>query len=94
MRDLCVIGLLLIIMPWVVGIVISLLKFLSEKYNKILRWFELLKDEREKKQCLEEYRSWYTPDEKAMIYAAMLNSRYERKHILSLDDLKIWKAFI
>ena len=94
MRDLCVIGLLLIAMPWIVGIMICILKFLGEKYDKLIRWFELFKDEKEKKQCLEEYRAWYTPEEKAMMYACMLNDRHERGQIFNIDDLKIWKAFI
>lgn len=94
MRDLCVIGLLLIASPWVVGIVICILKFFGEKYDKLVRYFELLKDEHNKERLLIEYKDWYTNEQKAVIQAYILNNRYQRKHLFSLNDLNILKAFI
>ncbi len=94
MREICGILLLVIIVPWFIGICVCIWRYFSKEWDKVARWFELRKDEKQKLKCLEEYKDWYGPEHKAMLKACILNDRYERKKLFSIDDLKIWKAFI
>lgn len=89
MRDLCVIGLLLIASPWVVGIVICILKFLGEKYDKFVRYFELTKLIRKIKRLMKQ-----SDDSKVVRLAFLIEAKHQRSQIFSIDDLKIWRAFI
>lgn len=94
MRDLCVIGLLFIIMPWVVGIGICLWRYFSIEWDKLARWFELKRNERKLQKLIDEYYHWYTAEEVAMFEALIYDSKYKRSRLFSINDLKIWKAFI
>ena len=94
MRTLCGIGLIAIIIPWAIGIGICLWRFFSEKWDKAIRYFELMKEEKQLQKNLREYADWYRKEQIAVIKACILNNRYERKSLFSKDDLKIWKAFI
>lgn len=60
MRDLCVILLILIILPWFVGIGICLWRYFSNIWDKVAKWFELKKNQREMQKFIDEYYHWYT----------------------------------
>lgn len=94
MRDLCVIGLILICAPWVTGIGICLWRYFETEWNKVARWFELKKNEKETQRLIDKYRHWYTTEEVAIFEAFIYDSKYKRSRLFSLDDIKIWKAFI
>lgn len=94
MKAMCGIALLSLFIPWIIGICVCLWRYFSILWDKVIKWFELRKDEKQKLRCLEEYKDWYGIEHKAMLKACILNDRYERKNLFSKDDLKIWKAFI
>ena len=89
MRDLCVIGLVLIASPWVVGIVICLWKYFSVIWDKFAKYIELTKLIRKIKRLLKQ-----SDDNKAVRMAFMYEAKYQRSQIFNADDLKIWRAFI
>lgn len=89
MRDLCVIGLILIFVPWVVGIGICMWNFFSEKYDKVAKYFELTKLIKQIKRLLKQ-----SDDNKAVRLAFLIEAKHQRSQIFSIDDLKIWRAFI
>lgn len=89
MRDLCVIGLLLIASPWVVGIVICLWKYFSIEWDKMARYIELTKLIWKVKRLLKQ-----SDDNKVTRLAILIHAKGERAQIFSIDDLKIWRAFI
>lgn len=94
MREICIFTLLAILSPWATGIIICLYKFFYEKVEKILRYFSLRKQEKQLCEWLKNKDNWLDIDEVAILKAKMLNIRYERINLFSIDDLKIWKAFI
>ena len=89
MRDLCVIGLILIASPWIVGIVICLLKYFSIEWDKMARYVELTKLIWKVKRLLKQ-----SDDNKVTRLAILIHAKGERAQIFSIEDLKIWKAFI
>lgn len=89
MRDLCVIGLVLIVSPWIVGIVICLLKYFSIEWDKMARYVELTKLIWKVKRLLKQ-----SDDNKVTRLAILIHAKGERAQIFSIEDLKIWKAFI
>lgn len=94
MREICIFTLLTILSPLVTGIIICLYKFFSEKCSKLQRYFLLRKKEKGMQMIIKQYSSWYDDEQIAIIKACILNNRYERANLFSLNDLKIWKAFI
>ena len=94
MRDLCVIGLIFVCAPWVTGIGICLWKYFSILWDKLARWFELKKVEKKMQKLIDEYYHWYTAEEVAIFEALIYDSKYKRSRLFSINDLKIWKAFI
>ena len=94
MRDLCVILLILIISPWFVGIGICLWRYFSNIWDKVAKWTELKRNEKQVKRLIKNYGDWYTAEENAIYEASIYDSKYKRSQIFTKDDLKIWKAFI
>ena len=89
MRDLCVIGLVLIAAPWVIGICICLWKFISEKWDKAAKYIELTKLIWKVKRLLKQ-----SDDNKVVRLAFLIEAKHQRSQIFNIDDLKIWRAFI
>lgn len=94
MEAIVIICLLAILSPLGVGVSICLWKFICEKSFKIERYFLLRKEEKQMQRNLKKYSDWYDEEQKAIMKACILNNRYERTNMFSLNDLKIWKAFI
>lgn len=89
MRDLCVIGLILICAPWVTGIGICLWRYFESIWDKMARYIELTKLIHNIKRMLSN-----SDENKVTRLAFLIEAKYQRSQLFSLDDLKIWKAFI
>lgn len=94
MEIMIVFCLLAILSPISVGITMCLWRFFEEKCDKTQKYFMLRKEERQMQRSLREYSDWYNEEQIAILKACILNNRHERTNIFSLDDLKVWKAFI